>query len=822
VSRLHALGEPTEQLRERGCAVEVRVTGTVQGVGFRPTVWRLAVEEQLVGEVLNDAEGVLIRLDGATEVIARFLDRLAREAPPLAKIEGIAVRTLATPLEHREFHIAASVAGQTRTRVAADAAVCAACRAEVLTPTERRFGYAFANCTHCGPRFSIVRAVPYDRGNTTMAAFEMCAACRAEYEHPADRRFHAQPIACAACGPRIWLESLDGPPSSQIIRDSAQALAAAAEALRSGLVLALRGLGGFHLACDATNEQAILRLRERKHRDAKPLAIMALDAHAVRRHCKLDAREQALFESVEAPIVILDVDVEGERLPAALAPGLDALGFMQPYTPLHLLLLRAVGRPLVMTSGNLSSEPQVIGLDEARTKLRGIADLALMHDREIANRVDDSVVRVAAGEPRLLRRARGYAPAALRLPPGFEQAPPLLAYGAEQKAAFCLLTDTAAVLSQHQGDLEEVATYEDYCKNLALYADIYDHRPELLVADLHPEYISTKLARERATSENLPLIRVQHHHAHIAGCMAEHGFPRDSKPVLGLALDGLGYGDDDSIWGGEFLLSDYRGYERLASLLPVAMPGGVQAILEPWRNLYAHLRASLGWEQVLRTHAKLELCADLQRRPLAILDRMIDSRINSPVASSTGRLFDAVAAAVGLCRDRVSYQAQAAMELETAAGAGLRETIHPADVYAFARRTAPAREGGTTLLRLDPAPMWSALLRDLERGVATRIIAARFHLGLAHSLAELAADLVADLPDSERSTTVILSGGCLQNRILLEHLGAGLEARGLRWLANVTTPANDGGVAFGQAVIAAASTFSTPSPPPAPAPRRKD
>lgn len=788
-------------------ALEIRVTGTVQGVGFRPTVWRLATEERLVGEVLNDGEGVLIRTGGAPEALDRFLERLRVEAPPLSRIEQIFARNLPTPLLAEEFRIVASVAGQTRTRVAADAAICAACTEEILDPTERRHGYPFTNCTHCGPRFSIVTAVPYDRANTTMARFALCSVCRCEYQDPADRRFHAQPIACAECGPRIWLERLGEPAEpADNWGESDAALAGAVAALREGLIVAIRGLGGFHLACDATNEPAIERLRRRKRRDQKPLAIMATDATMVRRYALLSPLEQALFESVEAPIVVVrkhgptslpEALAPRNSLPEALAPRLDALGFMRPYTPLHLLLLRAVDRPLVMTSGNLSDEPQVTDLEHAREKLRDIADLALMHDREIANRIDDSVVRVAAGRPRLIRRARGHAPRALRLPASFADAPPLLAYGAEQKATFCLLAEGAAVLSQHQGDLEEPSTYADYCKNLRLYAEIYDHRPELLVADLHPEYLSTKLALETGAARSLRVLQVQHHHAHVAGCMAEHGLEIDGGPVLGVALDGIGYGIDGTIWGGEFLLADYRSFRRLGSLAPVALPGGVRAMLEPWRNLYAQLRAAFGAcggrEELERRCANLELWRRLEQKPLALIDRMIDAGINSPLASSTGRLFDAVAAAVGICFERVDFQAGPAMELEAAAA-----SVDPPqddELYRFEQRELSSRPG----CFLDPTPMWSALLDDLRRGLDVGRISARFHVGLAHAVADLALALARGHTD-----TVVLSGGCFQNKILLERVSERVESRGLRCLSNVDTPANDGGVAFGQAVIAAA------------------
>ena len=456
--------------------VEIRVRGTVQGVGFRPTVWRLACDEGLVGEVFNDGFGVLIRTTGNSGAISQFLTRLHSEAPPLSQIENVETHVLNLQ-DFEDFRISESVRGENCTRVTPDAAICAACRAEVLDPSERRYGYPFANCTHCGPRFSIVKEVPYDRVNTTMADFPMCASCHNEYLQPADRRFHAQPIACPACGPTIWLEGIDTGARTT------QALDSAIELLKNGAVVAIRGLGGFHLACDATNPEAVQRLRRRKHRYGKPFALMARDLDVIRRYSNLTPAEEELLQSPEAPIVLLSAN-GAEKLPPGVAPGLSTVGFMLPYTPLHLLITRQIDRPLVMTSGNISDEPQVTSLDTARSGLREIADAMLMHDREIANRIDDSVVRIVAGRPSVMRRARGYAPSAVPLPDGFADAPDLLAFGGELKATFCAVKDGAAILSQHQGDLEDVSTFEDYQKNLQLYSKIYDHRPQLLVADM--------------------------------------------------------------------------------------------------------------------------------------------------------------------------------------------------------------------------------------------------------------------------------------------------------------------------------------------------
>ena len=772
--------------------VEIRVRGTVQGVGFRPTVWRLACDEGLVGEVFNDGFGVLIRTTGNSDAISQFLTRLHSEAPPLSQIENVETQVLNLQ-DFEDFRIAESVSGENCTRVTPDAAICAACRAEVLDPSERRYGYPFANCTHCGPRFSIVKEVPYDRVNTTMVDFPMCADCHSEYLQPADRRFHAQPIACPACGPTIWLEAID-PSAMPAHPVTTKALDSAIELLRNGAVLAIRGLGGFHLACDATNPEAVQRLRRRKHRYGKPFALMARDLDVIRRYCKLTLAEEELLQSPEAPIVLLSAN-GAEKLPPGVAPGLSTVGFMLPYTPLHLLITRQIDRPLVMTSGNISDEPQVTRLDTARSGLRGIADAMLMHDREIANRIDDSVVRIVAGRPTVMRRARGYAPSAVPLPDGFADAPDLLAFGGELKATFCLVKDGAAILSQHQGDLEDVSTFEDYQKNLQLYSRIYDHRPSFLVADMHPEYLSAKLARQRAAAESLPLLEVQHHHAHIASCMLENGVALDASPVLGIAIDGLGFGDDGTIWGGEFLLADYRGYRRIGAFKPVAMVGGVQAIREPWRNTYAHLKDGFGWDKFVAGFSKLDLYRYLNTKPLPTIDRMLATGLNVPLASSCGRLFDAVAAALGLCADQAIFEGQGAMELEA-----LAESWRPSTADSPYDFTITESE----LLYLNPLPMWRGLLEDLAGQTTVARMAGRFHYGLAKGIREMVARIRATVTTDFSLDTVALSGGCFQNKILLEELVRLLEADGLRCLLHAKVPTNDGGLALGQAAIAAA------------------
>jgi len=766
----------------------IRISGIVQGVGFRPTVWRLAHECGIVGRVWNDAEGVSIHAWGSPESLERLVQRLQAEPPPLARIERI-VRTAldAADAAPEEFQIVGSREGAVRTGVTADAATCPECLAEVLDPANRRYRYPFTNCTHCGPRLSIVRAIPYDRANTSMAAFAMCPRCRAEYEDPADRRFHAQPNACGDCGPRVWLTDADGrelPPDA-----GGDAIETAARLIRAGAIVAIKGIGGIHLACDAGNAAAVDALRARKHRYHKALALLARDLDMVARFAQLSEQEAALLRDRAAPIVVLTA--AGEPLAAGIAPGQHTLGFMLPYTPLHHLLVQGMTRPLVLTSGNRSDEPQAIDNADARRRLGRIADYYLLHDRDIVNRLDDSVLRVADGRPRFLRRARGHAPRPLLLPEMFAEAGALLAMGGELKNTFCLLNEGRAIVSQHIGDLEDALTLRDYRHNLDLYRQLFDHRPACVAVDEHPDYLSTRLGRELAQAADLRVMEVQHHHAHIAACLAERGRPLDTRPVLGVALDGLGFGADGSFWGGEFLLADYVGFRRLARFQPVAMPGGTRAMHEPWRNTWAHLARACGWEQVRERYPNLDIVRFLENRPLDVLRAMTDKGLNSPPASSCGRLFDAVAAALGVCRERAAHEGQAAIELEALAAPEFRAQAamaYPCEV----------REEG--ILTLCWRGLWEALLRDLQRGLAPAVIAARFHQGLARAVADTAGELCA----RHGLDTVALGGGVFQNRLLLEGVAESLRDAGLEVLAPVLLPANDGGLSLGQAAVAAA------------------
>lgn len=741
-----------------GQALQIRVRGQVQGVGFRPFVWALARRLGLRGWVLNDAGGVLIAAEGAA--LEAFIEGLRGEAPPLARVDAIEVAPLGPEDLPEGFEIIASAGGQVRTRVTPDAATCPACLAEIRDPAARRAGYAFTNCTHCGPRFSILRALPYDRGQTTMAGFTLCAECGAEYGDPADRRFHAQPIACPVCGPRLWFER----GGVEIVGD---AIVLAVAALAAGQILAIKGLGGFHLACDARSDAAVARLRARKRRPTKPFALMGT-LEMIRASCAVSEAEAARLQSAAAPILLLAR--AGDGLAPTIAPGQDTLGWMLPYTPLHHLLSDAFGAPLVMTSGNLSGEPQVISNADARSKLAAFADGFVMHDRDIARRLDDSVERITPHGPMVLRHARGRAPGTHPMPPGFEEAPQVLAMGGQMKAAFCLTREGEALLSHHLGDLDDPLTWEEYEKARADYAGLFDHAPALVAVDAHEGFRATQAGR----ALGLPVRVVYHHHAHLAACLGEHLWPRDGGRVAAIVLDGLGLGPDGTIWGGEVLLGDYAGFDRIAWLEPAPLPGGDLAQREPWRNALMRLDAAG------RGVVADRIFADA---PRALVRQAVAAGINAPRSSSAGRLFDAVAALQGLCPARQSHEAEAAMALE-----------------------AQARRAGAVLpypmgdgAQIATAPLFQGICADLQAGRPVPEIAARFHVTLAESFAVHARQLV----DQGVAEAVVLSGGCFQNVMLLDCTVQALA--GYRVMTHESLPANDGSLAFGQALVALAA-----------------
>lgn len=738
---------------------KIRVRGQVQGVGFRPFVWQLAQKFNLSGHVLNDPEGVLIFAAGSE--LEAFEAALTTQAPPLARVDAVVAEDWAGALAEG-FEIAASEGQGAETRVTPDAGTCPDCLAEIRSPSERRFGYAFANCTHCGPRFTILRALPYDREHTTMAPFKMCDACRAEYEDPADRRFHAQPVACADCGPRVWMEP-----------EAEDPIASAADALKAGQVLAIKGLGGFHLSVDATNARAVDVLRQRKRRPSKPFALMGTE-QTIARYCTVNDEEWALLRDPAAPIVLL----EGGGLPDTVAPGQGRLGWMLPYTPLHHLLLDRFDGALVMTSGNLSGEPQVIDNEEARAKLSAFADGFVMHDRQIARRLDDSVERITPNGPMVLRRARGRVPGTLPLPQGFDDAPQVAAYGGQMKSAICLIKNGQALLGHHLGELDDALTYDAFLQADADYADLFDHQPELVACDMHPDFRASQHAR----SKGLPVVEVQHHHAHLASCLAENGWPLNGGKVAGIILDGTGLGPDGTVWGGEVLLGDYHGFERVAWLKPAPLIGGDMASREPWRNALVRL-----------DQAGLSDWADQQfaDKPLTMARHAVEKQINAPLSSSAGRLFDAVAAILGICPDGQSYEGEAAMRLEALArsSGGLRR-------YNLGIRI-PIKT--MDLGPIDPSDMIRVMAQGVRAGEAVEDLAFAFHLWLVRSFeGPVMTAMVLHKVD-----TVVLSGGCFQNALLAEMMQSAFSH--LPVLAHRRVPANDGGLALGQALIAAAT-----------------
>jgi hydrogenase maturation protein HypF len=792
----------------------IRVEGVVQGVGFRPFVYSLATRLGLAGWVGNDSGGVFAEVEGPAESVRDFLESVRRDAPPLARVDRVTAEPM-TPDGAAGFAIVPSDGtGRRRALVSADSATCADCLRELADPADRRFGYPFINCTNCGPRFTIVRDVPYDRPLTTMAGFTMCRQCAAEYHDPANRRFHAQPVCCPACGPRLRLldahgTDVAGPGSASTGPATGSAstgpgsagpagvpLAQAVQVLRQGHVLAVKGLGGYHLAVDATSPAAAARLRARKHREDKPFAVLVPDVAAARMLCELDELAEEMLTSSRRPIVLLPRRAAGSRgghpdgdgwaagpsgapvspagpIADAVAPGNRQLGLMLPYTPLHHLLLREFARPMVLTSGNVSDEPIAYQDADALDRLGGIADAFLTHDRPIHIRTDDSVVRPFRGRATLLRRSRGYVPEPLRLRRPFRRA--VLACGAELKNTFCLGHGDRAFLSQHIGDLENYETLRSFTEGITHFGRLFDITPELVAHDLHPEYLSTKYALDLDSAE---LVGVQHHHAHIASCLADND---EDGPVIGVAFDGTGYGTDGTIWGGEFLLADLATAERAGHLAGVPMPGGAAAIRQPWRMAAVYLAAAFpdGLPGGLAVAARNQVAwPDV----LAMAQR----GINAPVTSSCGRLFDAVAALLGV-RDSINYEGQAAVELEQLAvstpQAGYPARITPGP---------PLTVAGPDLVR--------AAAEDLLEGVPPAVASARFHYGVAAMIGRVC----QRLRESSGLGTVALSGGVFQNLLLLGPTVDVLERAGFRVLTHARVPPNDGGISLGQAAVAAA------------------
>ena len=769
--KIGSITSPPAQSQTQQTSIErrrIRLNGIVQGVGFRPFVYQLATAYGLAGFVQNDSLGLLIEVQGGQSALAQFEQKLLNEPPALARIHRQQIERV-RPLDETCFTIRTSAhEAKANTSISPDSAVCPLCLAEMQDPHDRRFSYPFINCTHCGPRFTIIHALPYDRPNTSMSVFQLCADCEREYRTPEDRRFHAQPTACPVCGPRVWLCNAEGRPI-----DSADPFLFVIEQLQLGAIIAIRGLGGFHLCADAKNSHALSVLRERKGRAQKPFAVMARDMAVVEQHGWVADAERALLQSPARPIVLLKKKVTS-TIAAETAPGNRYLGMMLPYTPLHHRIFAGELDCLVMTSANLSEEPIAISNQEALDRLAQVADFFLLHDREILQRCDDSVARVVLDKPRMIRRSRGYVPEPLSLPTIF--AKPILACGGELKNTIALARDNQVYLSQHIGDLDNPLALHFFHHALQHLQIILEIEPEFIVCDLHPDYLSSQWAREQ---KEKPVIAVQHHHAHLASVMAENHI---SQPCVGIILDGTGYGLDGTIWGGEVLTGDHRSFKRFAWLQPVAMPGAEAAIRQPWRMAFSHLFSAFGAEFLHLNLAVIQQRSDKER---AALLQMLEKQANTPITSSCGRLFDAVGALLGLTPE-ISYEAQTAVELETLAD---EQMLVP---------YPQLHSNGQGILPTDF--LMATIVSDLLHGVEPSIIAARFH----STLAELFVQASCAAREKLGLNLAALSGGVFQNRLLFTILHNRLMEEGFEVISHSRVPTNDGGLALGQAFIAAA------------------
>jgi len=770
-------------------SASISVRGIVQGVGFRPFVYGLAVEHNLKGWVYNTSEDVKIEVEGVAEVIKQFAQELETKAPPLAHIENVTIE-YHPPRGYESFEIRQSQpqAGKYQL-ISPDVATCSACLGELLNPEDRRYRYPFTNCTNCGPRFTIIENMPYDRPKTTMRYFQMCPQCQAEYDNPRDRRFHAQPNACPKCGPQVQLVDNRGNLATPILSGS-NPIAAASQLLKEGKIVAIKGLGGFLLACDATNGTAVKTLRQRKKRSSKPFAIMVATVEEAKRHCYVSPKEEKLLTSPQSPIVLMRWR-EGSSVSREVAPNLRFLGIMLPYTPLHHILLRDTSQPLVMTSGNLSEEPIARDNDEALRRLSGIADYFIIHNRDIYSRYDDSVAIVERGTSQLIRRARSYAPYPIRLSFKTRQ---VLGCGAEEKNTFCLTKDNYAFLSQHIGDMENMETLEHFDRTISLYKRLFHIQPEIIAHDLHPDYLATKYARELGES-SIKLIPVQHHHAHIASCLADNGL---ESPVIGVAFDGTGMGADGNIWGGEFLVADYRNFRRAGHLEYLPLPGGAAAIKRPYRTTIGYILTLLGenaLNNVIATpiyrgkQSQLASIGQVGEVEIEVIKRQIERSINSPLTSSMGRLFDAISALLGI-RGEIDYEGQAAVELEMAAYA--EDHAHAQESYPY--HIVEDKEIRIVHLK----DLLSAVIEDLHQGISKGRISVKFH----NTVAQMINEMCRLIADETGISHVALSGGVFQNRLLLRKTVSLLESSGFQVFTHRQVPCNDGGISLGQAVIA--------------------
>lgn len=759
-------------MTHKGCMI--RVKGKVQGVGFRPFVWQLATELDLYGNVSNDSLGVLIHLWSTPIKSNQFIEQLNQRCPPLAKINSITVSQYNWTQPPDQFTIISSQNGEIDTLIVPDAATCDCCLQELNTASDRRYHYPFINCTHCGPRFTIIEQIPYDRPNTTMAKFKLCPFCQHEYDNPNNRRFHAQPTACPHCGPHIWVSSKNG----NILAEKSRSIDFIIEKLEHGHIIAIKGIGGFHLACDALKDQVVQQLRQRKRRPHKPLAIMLPNESWLTQCVRPDIDLASLVQQLKSPAapIVLVPNHPNSPISQYIAPDLNEIGIMLPSNPLHHLLLQRYQKPLVMTSGNINNHPPALTNEQALSTLKTVADYWLLHDRDIIQRADDSVIKITTNKLETIRRARGYVPDVINLPSDFNSSLLILAMGADRKNTFCLLKSSQAIVSQHFGNLTTPNISQQYQDTLNLWLKIYQPKLNLIVVDAHPNYISHTIGLELSQRLNIPLLTVYHHHAHIAACLAEHHYPLQGKPVVGIVLDGLGYGPNQSLWGGECLITDYKSCQHFGGLPAVALPGGDLAAKQPWRNLLAHLIKFVdNWSQIAEIR-------NIPQENIELLTLAIHQNINSPLASSTGRLFDAIAAALGIAPKQISWEGEAACKLESLACqySGATPTVN-----------MPLNNDMT----LDLKSFWQQWL-NLKASPAERAYA--FHAALANGMAELAKVAA----QQHQLSTIVLSGGVMHNQLLRKLIQQALPDYQLLFPSQF--PANDGGIALGQAVIATA------------------
>lgn len=782
----------------------VRFFGLVQGVGFRPMIWKIANELKIHGDVCNDGLGVLAHFQTAYD-LDKVLEQVYYNLPPLARIDAVQSKQIENAIPYTKFTIINSKTGFLQTGMIADAATCAACLNEILDVNNRRHGYSFTNCTHCGPRVSIIKSIPYDRANTSMSDFEMCDACQAEYENPADRRFHAQPNACPNCGPQIWMCDKDG--QRLDLMSEIKVIQQATQDLMDGKILAIKGIGGFHLVCRADDDSVVVALRQRKKRPFKPLALMAVNIEMIGLYTQISSMAKTELQSHAAPIVLLPKlkDVPPNHLSEYVAPGQNQLGFMLPFTPLHHLLMRDIPVPLVMTSANISDQPQIIDNDKALVELSDIADAWLLHDRDIINRIDDSVVQTDQTRHHVIRRARGLSPYVMQLPEGFYtqadraetlNSPNILACGGEMKNTVSLLTGNNIIVSQHFGDLKNPQSQSAYRQAVDLYCSAYNFTPDIIAVDLHPQYVSRHIGQEIAQAHQANIQEISHHHAHLCACLGEHKWPLKGGKVIGVILDGLGFGplthdkmdhDKSKLWGGEFLYGDYHGFERLDHLPYRPLIGAGRAHAEPWRNLLANLLSVRPWAYWQDKYGSLAIVKTLSKKPIPQIQTMLEKQLQCPFTTSAGRLFDAVAAALGICFERISYEGEAAIGLQNLAQIYLNET--PID-----------KSYAGIAFRYEWHELWSGIFSDLNNNVSAPMISLKFHNTFSHHICQTATNLARD----KNVSTIVLSGGVFQNELIRESCRQQLEVNALTVLTPSCLPSNDGGISAGQVLIAAA------------------